>query len=339
MLSRQALPVRIIKLKEYVMKQLFFIMIFTSLVSCASWSPTKHLAVVAKPANTNQLTARYFGASTILFSDGKTSILIDGFFTRPQLFSKVKSTQKSIDAYLLKNNIKQVDLMLLSHAHYDHILDSGYVANAKNASVYGAKASIDIVGKQMKNPNKAHIVKDRHRIRAGDFSITFYETPHVKKTTLINFFESTRTLFAGGSKYKKSGKNFSFLIEYSKTKILVIPSSGDSNGMLPDVEADIVFLSTGLLKEKNLHNYWHETVISTGAKSIIPIHWDDLNLFGTGKLILKPAPGTKKIIKFMTKLSKKDPERIIPIKWPPGFVTFNLDQSLYSSGPIKTQLE
>ena len=46
-----------------------------------------------KPSTGGPLTARFFGVSTILLSDGNTAIMTDGFFSRPGagklLFGKI----------------------------------------------------------------------------------------------------------------------------------------------------------------------------------------------------------------------------------------------------------
>ena len=73
------------------------------------------------------LTVRFFGVSTLLFDDGQDQILIDGFFTRPDLWH-VLSSKISGDFPLLVQLKQQYELhrtqaIFVTHSHYDHALD------------------------------------------------------------------------------------------------------------------------------------------------------------------------------------------------------------------------
>lgn len=318
------------------MRKLIFSVVILShlllLISCTSWRPEKKLMLI--PVNTSsgqELTARYFGASSILISDGDTSILIDGFFSRPSignaLINGMKPNYERVSKFLKEHNIDRIDVMLLSHSHYDHILDSGSIAHINNAIVYGSKSAIDIVDKQ-KEPLRTRIIRNKQTVNAGLFSITFYETPHVPKKVTTKLFERVYLALSGGLDYRHLGKNYSFLISHKNRKILVIPSAGYEANILSGVKANVVFLSVGLLgknKKTYIKNYWNETVVKTEATLVIPIHWD--NLSGTS---LTPSPypidNLKKSIKEITALSKsgdsKDP---IAIKFPSFSIPFSLD--------------
>jgi L-ascorbate metabolism protein UlaG (beta-lactamase superfamily) len=64
----------------------------------------------------------------------------------------------------------------------------------------------------------------------------------------------------------------------SSLSILVQASAGYAEGALAGRRADVVYLGVGLLGSKDeayRDAYWRETVTATGARRVVPIHWDD----------------------------------------------------------------
>ena len=285
------------------MRKLYLLIALSLISACSQWPPNVDNTMGEVSPFQEGLTARYFGASTLLISDGKTSILIDGFFTRPDPFEAAVFGMKS-DYDALEERIRyyDIDAVLISHDHFDHILDSGNVACIKEATLYGASTAIGIASDQIMMPKSRcprpaaeqismyTVVSDEQQ-RIGEFTVTFYATRHSTKKWLSRSGESIYMTVSRGGQYKCAGTNFSYLIThpgYPKSRILVVPSAGDPGETLSGVEADVVFLSVGLLStqsDKEIRNYWSQTVERTNAKAIIPIHWD--NLSGT---VLKPPP-------------------------------------------------
>jgi len=74
----------------------------------------------------------FLGVSTLLFDDGTTKLMTDGFLSRPPqlraLFGRLKPDAKRIDAALERAKIAALDAIFVAHSHYDHALDSAVVA-------------------------------------------------------------------------------------------------------------------------------------------------------------------------------------------------------------------
>jgi beta-lactamase superfamily II metal-dependent hydrolase len=102
------------------------------------------------------------GVSTFSITDGKSHILIDGFFSRQSKWTYCKNGMKSDESKVraqLKNlNITHLDALFTSHAHFDHILDAPIVlktfntkplVKGKNSTVFfGSQSSVEYVGKK-----------------------------------------------------------------------------------------------------------------------------------------------------------------------------------------------
>jgi L-ascorbate metabolism protein UlaG (beta-lactamase superfamily) len=74
------------------------------------------------------------------------------------------------------------------------------------------------------------------------------------------------------------GTSFAVQIEHDGRRLLVNASAGFVPGALAGRRADVVFLGIGQLGKQSLSymaEYWQELVTTSGARRVIPIHWDD----------------------------------------------------------------
>ena len=76
----------------------------------------------------------------------------------------------------------------------------------------------------------------------------------------------------------KEGGSYDFFIEHGDQKILIRPSFNFIKGQLDGIQADILFLGVaGIAKaDPEMEKiFFAETVEKTGAKLVIPVHWDN----------------------------------------------------------------
>lgn len=80
------------------------------------------------------------------------------------------------------------------------------------------------------------------------------------------------------------GETYSFLLEHAAGNVLIVPSASVDPETFEGISIDVVFMAVGELSNRTprfMHYYWREVVERTGAKRVIPIHWDN---FVTGTL-------------------------------------------------------
>ncbi len=108
------------------------------------------------------LRVTFLGVSTLLFDDGSTAILLDGFFTRPnsrQLFLEKISPDKTI----IKNSLQRAGIdklaaVIVNHSHYDHAMDAPEVAAQTGAVLVGSEfdgqcwTRLGLAGSQHRGP-------------------------------------------------------------------------------------------------------------------------------------------------------------------------------------------
>lgn len=227
-----------------------------------------------------QLSAQFFGVSTVSVSDGKHTLMTDGFFSRPdqlRLLLGVSPNESRINKALAAGNITSVDALLVAHSHHDHAMDAGVVALKTGAVVIGTGSVANIAVGSGLPASRTKPVAGGEIIEVGKFKVYVISSPHSANPVFAGEITSPLYTPAGIARYKEGG-NFSYLIEHPQGRILVHASANYRPGMYSGMRADVVFLGVGLLGKQSdafIRDYWREVVQTTGAKVVVPVHWDD----------------------------------------------------------------
>jgi L-ascorbate metabolism protein UlaG (beta-lactamase superfamily) len=116
----------------------------------------------------------------------------------------------------------------------------------------------------------------------GKFSVTFFVSKHWPlpepyASLMANATIDVPLVPPAPFEAYKEGKTYSILLEHPLGNMLIQGSAGYLPGALDSVDVDTIFLSIGGLGDlppDEQENYYREMVTVTGARNIIPIHWD-----------------------------------------------------------------
>ena len=260
-------------------------------LSRASIEPYRQYLAEPAPegAGKPRLTVHFLGVTTLLFSDGETSLMTDGFFTRPgglfkiALGSKINPDRDLIQRGLQRAGVERLAAVMPLHSHYDHAMDSPEVARQTGATLLGSESSANL-GRGWGLPkSQIEVVVPGKAYRFGDFSLTFIESRHVPMRANI---------FRGGTEIVKPlvppvppldykmGQVYSLHIEHPLGNLLVQGSAGFVPGALVSLPADVVFLSVGglaHLEREYKQALFDEVVGATKASRLVPLHYDDFS--------------------------------------------------------------
>lgn len=244
------------------------------------------------------VTVTWLGVTTLIFDDGETQILIDGFVSRPTvadivLNRPVESDAAKINFVMNKYRMRRIAAIIPVHSHFDHAIDIGAIANRSFASILGSSSTVQIAHGAGVPEDQIILATDHTEYPFGRFTITLIDSAHAPygwrgEVPLPGQIEEPLQTPAPITAWRE-GHSYSIVVAHPSGTTLVQGSAGFVEGALEDIRADTVMLGVGQLAgigRNYAERYWQELVTATGAKRVIPIHFDDYTKpFGTVELL------------------------------------------------------
>lgn len=230
----------------------------------------------------NGVTAYFLGTSSVLFTDGETGVLADGFVTRPGLLrvgrGRIAPDRAIVRAAIDRLGVRELAAVFCAHSHYDHALDAPLWCRETGAELIGSESTANI-GRGLGVPESAlRVVAEGDTLRYGAFELTFVESVHSPGDHFPGTVDAPLVPPARAGEWK-TGAAYSVLITHPRGRILLHASANFRPGMLAGRHADVVYLGVGVLGKQSpefVERYWDEVVRATGARRVILVHWDDL---------------------------------------------------------------
>lgn len=277
------------------------------------------------------VTVRFSGVATLLFSDGETAWMTDGFFSRPGplrlLFGEIEPDLEAIERGLRANDVTELAAVLPMHSHYDHAMDAPEVARRTGAVLMGSESTANI-GRGWGLPEpQIQLLRDREPVQLGRFVITpivsrHFEFPDPAMRERILGDPTIRgplTPPAPVFDYRV-GEAYVLHVAHPRGTWLIVGSAGFEEGALEGLRADTVFLGiAGLGAQTDAYRdtFWRETVGRVSPRRVIPIHYESLTAPAQG-LFLGPlhgeslvAGGDGNMLPFLRARLAEEPELVV----------------------------
>lgn len=255
---------------------------------------------VADIGDTPTVTVTWFGVTTLLFDDGETQILIDGFISRPSLFESLLGIPVASDApminYILNEyRMERLAAIIPAHSHHDHAMDVGAIANRSSASIVGSETTANIARGAGVPEDQIAVTSDSTPFTFGNFTVTLIPSLHAPigsrgTVPLPGTVDEPLTTPAPISAWRV-GTAYSIVIAHPQGTTIVQGSAGYVDGALAEVRADVIMLGVGMLESLGrdyAERYWQALVTATGATRVFPVHFDDFTQ-PFGEVALMPA--------------------------------------------------
>lgn len=302
---------------------MLLLVLMTAAVVLNAWRPgMERYAELQAPNLTpdpaaEAVTVTWFGVTAALVRAGEHAIFIDPFFSRPPgllnmaLNREIAPDEALIAEWLTRAGIQQLDAVLVSHSHFDHAMDAGVVARRTGATLLGSPSTTNIgLGAGLK-PTQTWTIKPGEPLQFGPFRITFIESRHAGASGGVPTGDITAPLQVPAHylDYKLGGA-YSILIQHARGSVLHHGSAGFIPGALKPYQADVVLLGAALIDD--LDTYVAEIVDATGARRVIPTHWDDF----TRPLDqpLRPLPVIVRLDRFFAGLAQRPDLQVQTLK-------------------------
>jgi L-ascorbate metabolism protein UlaG (beta-lactamase superfamily) len=229
------------------------------------------------------LTATWLGVSTLLLDDGASTLMTDGFFSRPGLaqvaLGKVSPSPARVDGCLARLQVTRLEAVIPVHTHFDHALDSALVADRTGAQLVGGESAANVGRGYGLAADRLVVATPGEPIRLGAYDVTLLKSHHCPPDRFPGEITAPVITPVRASAYR-CGESWSTLVHHrsSDRRLLIQGSAGFVKGLLAGQRADVVYLGVGQLglqPERYFVDYWTETVRGLGAHRVVLIHWDD----------------------------------------------------------------
>jgi L-ascorbate metabolism protein UlaG (beta-lactamase superfamily) len=227
----------------------------------------------------------FLGNATLLFDDGETKLMTDGFLSRPSrlaVLGSIRTDPNVVDAALRKADAEKLAAVFVAHSHYDHALDCAYVARKTGAKLYGSASTLN-VGRGGEVPEDRMVkFEDGKEYAFGRFTVTVLRSKHSPPIPFLNddlgkTIDRPLKQPASFRDFKEGGA-FDFLIKHGNNAMLVNAGGSYIEGARDNVRADAVFITTAMLafqKPAFQTAFYDQTIAKVRPKLVVPIHWDN----------------------------------------------------------------
>lgn len=239
--------------------------------------------VPAADPHDSPVRVAWLGVSTVLVTDGETSLLTDGFFSRPGLLRVGLTTLRPdvarIDEALLLAGIDRLDAVIPVHTHFDHVMDTATVALRTGARVIGGTSAANVARGHGLPEGRITVAHPGRAMTIGSFEVTLVVGEHCPPDRYPGRITEPVARAASARAYR-CGEAWSTLVHHlpSGRRMLIQGSAGQVPGALTGHRAEVAYLGVGqlgLTDEAYTARYWAETVGRVGARRVVLVHHDD----------------------------------------------------------------
>ncbi|MFH1000986.1 MAG: MBL fold metallo-hydrolase [Bacteroidota bacterium] len=223
----------------------------------------------------NALSFTWFGHSSVLLKLENTTFLIDPVFgKRASIFSFIGPKRFDYSNHYLAENLPQIDVVLITHDHYDHLEFETIVALKDKVKLFYVPLGVAFHLEQWGVEPGKIIEADwwTEHLFSEDIKLVFTPTRHFSGRSLTS---RNQTLWGAWAILGNSNKVFfsgdsGYFEEFKKV--------GEKFGPF-----DLVFVENGQYNEDwaSIHMMPEQSVLAASelkAKTVVPIHWGKFSL-------------------------------------------------------------
>jgi len=269
------------------MKFIFCALALIAQIASAGLQKYSSLVVAdANPTATvppNAIRVTYLGVNGFQFEAGGHVLLVDPYFTRVGLWSAALNQPIQSDANRVGEGLRHVrpraDALLVTHAHFDHLLDAPEIMRRTYARLVAGPTEIRLVESFGISPNKCQIVEQGSVRKVGRWTIRAFATQHDRLFGKVPFDQCPPAPREREKPPVKAsdwcvGEPLAFVIEAAEKRIYI--DSGGVPGAPPDPrikDVDLAILGVALPDSRERFG---EAVRQLRPRYILPSHQDDM---------------------------------------------------------------
>jgi L-ascorbate metabolism protein UlaG (beta-lactamase superfamily) len=217
----------------------------------------------------DDLTLRYLGVAGWELRTPAHCLLVDPLFTRVPLW-KVAIGRAVPDVQAIRARTPPAaGLVLVTHPHYDHIMDAPQVARLTGAVVAASSQGCDLLAVLGVPATQRRPITHGDTLTHGDFTVEVHRTPHRIMFGQVPYAGPLHAHLRPplrASDYRID-QHFSFRISVGGTRILVASGIDDE----PPVEANVLLVGADASRGQLAR-----ILGAVKPRLVMPNHWDDM---------------------------------------------------------------
>ena len=211
------------------------------------------------------MTLRWLGVAGIEIVSDTQTLLVDPYLSRIPIWKSILGRIQPNQQAVAK--IRRADFILVTHAHFDHLLDVPQIVKNTGAKIYGSENTCALLTALGVPSSLLNIVKQWDSLALGDMDVDCFPFEHAQVPGYgcgplpRNLRPPLR------ARDYRMDYGLCFRIATGGASLLTDPGYGlDVN------------VSTDVLLTQPYHGkaYYRECLNLIHPKSVIPIHWDNL---------------------------------------------------------------
>src|ERR1700741_1916421 len=224
-----------------------------------------------KPTSGVQVTLRYLGTAGWEISDGTMVILVDPYLSRihgpqppvPPPFARAPGDTRPLygwndkavpDPAQIDSHVSKADFVLVTHTHYDHVLDVPYIALKTHATVIGTESTQNVMRAYEVPERQLITVRGGEDYEFGAFSLKVIPSLH-SPLDHKHYYSSART--PEGLKapltleqMHPEGGTLAYLIHFRGHQILAFGGMNYIEREIDGLEPDVALIGAGASRKE-----------------------------------------------------------------------------------------
>jgi L-ascorbate metabolism protein UlaG (beta-lactamase superfamily) len=293
--------------------------------------------------NSGHVVLKYLGTAGWEISDGITVILLDPYLSRingpvpkgaGSAGSSVAGDARPVygwndvavpDAAVIDSHIKRADFILVTHTHFDHVLDVPYIALKTHATVIGTESTHNVLRAFSVPEEQLITVRGGEDFEFGSFSVKVIPSLHSPLDHKHYF--SSATAPAGMKapltlqQINPEGGTLAYLVRFRGHQILAFGGNNYIEREIEGLEPDVVIVGAGPSR-KEIYDYTARLMRALRYPDLVlPTHWDNF----MAPYEASEQPALEAVQSFVQEVKAASPQTKVIV--PKYFEAFPLDDT------------